>query len=134
MRAWLRRLAVTIGALVLATMGMVAITSAPASALPAGCSASYLCIYPDPNYSGGFGHFSGSNPDWRQFSTSTSNCGNGTWDNCISAAYNDGTSCTAHLWSSYSYTGSKLNISRGSGYPNLANVGFDDTTSSNNWC
>jgi len=125
---------VAVGALALTVLGMVAVTSSPASAVPAGCTATYLCIYPDPGYSGGFGHFSGSNPDWRLFSTSTHNCGNGNWDNCISAAFNDGTSCSAHLWSSYNYSGSELTISRGNGFSNLANQGFDDTTSSNSWC
>ena len=134
MRSLLRRLAVMAGALVLAGFGMVIVGVAPAGALPAGCTATYLCIYPDPGYSGGFGHFSGDNTNWNNFSTSTNNCGNGTWNDCISSAFNDGTSCTVWLWTDANYQGSTHSIARGTGYSRLADVGLNDNVSSNHWC
>jgi hypothetical protein len=134
MRNFLKRASVLISAFALAGLGFLAVDATNASAAPAGCSATYLCIYPDPGYSGGFGEFSGNNTNWNDYTTSKNNCGNGTWNDCVSAAYNDGTSCTVWLWTNAGYTGRSLSIARGTGYSNLASVNFDDTTSSNHWC
>jgi Peptidase inhibitor family I36 len=129
-----RRMLFGLATLLLATFGMVAVTAGPASAAPAGCTATFLCLYPDPGYSGGFGHVAGNNSNFNRLPTSTHNCGNGTWNDCISSAFNDGTSCTVWLWSAAGYSGRKLSIARGTGYRNLSTVNFDDVTSSNHWC
>jgi hypothetical protein len=129
-----RRILAGAAALVLTTVALAGLAATPASAAPPNCPAGALCIYPDPGYSGGLGTLYGNNPDFTRLPTSTHNCGNGTWDNCVSSAFNNGTQCTVYLFSGYSYTGVKHTLSRGDGYYNFHDVGFDDTLSSNRWC
>jgi hypothetical protein len=121
----------TVGTLTAAILGFAA---SPASAAPAGCSSTYFCFYADPDYSGGMGKVQGNNRHFSAFNTSTHNCGNGNWNDCVSSAYNNGTQCTVFLWSDADYRGRVLALARGQGYRNLRSVNFDDVLSSNHWC
>lgn len=119
------------GVMAAATMGFAA---APASAAPAGCPSSYFCFYADPDYSGGMGKVQGNNTHFSSFHTSTHNCGNGNWNDCVSSVFNNGTSCTVFLWSDADYQGKVLPLVRNQGYRNLKTQAFDDVLSSNHWC
>jgi hypothetical protein len=132
----LRRVSVAILAAAALTVGLLAASTVPAlaEAPPVGCPATYFCFYADPGYSGGMGKVQGDNANFKAFSTSTHNCGNGNWDNCVSSAYNNGTRCTVFLWSDAGYRGKMLTLAKGQGYSNLKSVNFDDTLSSNHWC
>ncbi|MFI5841868.1 peptidase inhibitor family I36 protein [Catenuloplanes sp. NPDC051500] len=111
--------------------------SAPVTTLaaPANCGATYLCFWNNTNYSDGPGKVSGSNTNWGNFSHSS--CPDGTWSDCASSIYNNGTSCVAHVYYYENYGAPVLNVSRGSGYASLGTIsGYDwnNNIRSNNWC
>lgn len=54
------------------------------------CPAGSFCVWKDANYSDGPGKFAGDNADWTNFSHSS--CSSGTWNNCASSGFNNGTS------------------------------------------
>jgi Peptidase inhibitor family I36 len=115
-------------------LGFVAMSAGSANAAPVGCPSTYFCFYADPDFSGGMGKVAGNNTHFSAFPTSTHNCGNGNWNDCVSSAFNNGRSCTVFLWSDANYAGRLLAIGRGTGYTNLRSVNFDDILSSNHWC
>ncbi|MFI9005764.1 peptidase inhibitor family I36 protein [Actinosynnema sp. NPDC053489] len=114
-----------------------ALRSAPEvvpTAAPAGCHSSNVCFWANNNYNDGPGELSGTNPDWRRFAHGS--CGGGTWNNCASSVYNNGTQCWADLWDGLDYAlGSRggLSLSRGTGIANLGSWDFDNAISSNSW-
>ncbi|WP_173019503.1 peptidase inhibitor family I36 protein [Streptomyces alkaliphilus] len=101
------------------------------SAAPSGCSATNVCFWSGTNYSGaGPGQLSGANPNWAVFSNSS--CPGGNWENCASSVYNNGTSCSAVLWTSRNYSGARLTLARGSGQTRLSST-MNNAISSNSW-
>lgn len=113
-----------------------AVVTAPA-AVPAGCSATFLCFWNNANFDDGPGKLSGTNSSWFDFSHSS--CPNGTWADCVSSIFNDGTSCTARVWFLAGFGGPTLEIARGSGISNLTTlpngVGgtWNDNIEANDW-
>lgn len=110
-------------------------TAAPAgdnaiTAAPPGCTATNVCFWNGTNYSDGPGRLSGSNSNWTAFSHSS--CPTGTWNDCASSVYNNGTSCSANLWTTANYGGSRLTLGIGSGQTALSST-MNNAISSNNW-
>ncbi|MGP4013813.1 peptidase inhibitor family I36 protein [Streptomyces sp. 4N124] len=76
--------------------------SAPAESAPANgssdvspqawtdCPLTYFCVWVDGNYQGPRGQFEESNLSWGSFYQSA--CPSGTWSNCASSGFNNGTS------------------------------------------
>lgn len=118
---------------------MTPATITPA-AVPSGCSATFLCFWVNINFNGGPGKLSGNNSSW--FAFSHSGCQNGTWADCASSLFNDGTQCTAHVYFLTGFGHPELSLSRGTGIANLVNVplgggvsgNWNDNIESNNWC
>lgn len=120
------------------TDGLTLTSAVPvaAAAAPPGCSAGNLCFWNGTGYSDGPGELSGSNSNWNAFSHSS--CPSGTWTNCASSLYNNGTSCTAVVWLSAGYTEGRESLARGQGVTNLATWNVDtgpwnNNISANNW-
>lgn len=118
--------------------GLTVTAAAPAvaAAAPSGCSAGNLCFWNGTGYSDGPGELAGSNSNWAVFSHST--CGSGTWNNCASSLYNNGTSCTAVVWLSAGYTEGNEYLAKGQGVTNLATWNTDtgpwnNNISANSW-
>ncbi|WP_369404422.1 peptidase inhibitor family I36 protein [Streptomyces albus] len=101
-----------------------------AAAAPAGCTSTNVCFWDGYNYSDGPGKLSGWNSNWSVFKTSR--CSDGDWENCASSVYNNGTSCSAVLWTGRSYSGSRLTLGRGSGQTRLSST-MNNAISSNSW-
>lgn len=104
------------------------------TAAPAGCTATNVCFWVHANFVDGPGRLSGTNPDWRAFGHAS--CGGGTWNNCASSVYNNGSRCWADLWDGFNYTlGARgsLSLNRGVGITNLVPWDFDNAISSNSW-
>ncbi|MFI5841550.1 hypothetical protein ACIA8K_17770 [Catenuloplanes sp. NPDC051500] len=124
--------------LILAAAAMLAVvlggtsgaSAAPASAAPPGCTAGYLCLWPSGTSSGPV-RISGSLPDWSVIIVSS--CPGGMLAGCpLSAAFNNGINCTAHLYTLANYVGARLDIPRAT----LVNLsgGSGNRFASNNWC
>lgn len=107
------------------------------AAVPAGCSATFLCFWNNAGFNDGPGKLSGTNSSWFDFSHGS--CPNGTWADCVSSIYNDGTSCTARVWFLTGFGAPSLEIARGSGISNLTTVqtglgvSWNDQIESNDW-
>lgn len=110
------------------------------AAVPSGCTATNLCFWVNINFNDGPGRLSGNNSSW--FAFSHSSCGNGTWADCASALFNDGTSCTAHVFFLTGFSGPELSLARGTGIANLTTRAlgggisgtWNDNIESNSWC
>lgn len=120
--------------------GAAAPATAGILAAPSGCTAGNLCFWVHDNWVDGPGRLDGNNADWGVYSHST--CQTGTWEDCASSLYNNGNSCTAHVYYLEDYQTPKLNISRQTGYNSLSAVAlgygvagnWNDNIRSNNWC
>lgn len=99
------------------------------SAVPPGCSSTNLCFWNNINFNDGPGQLSGTNSDWHDFSHSS--CQHGTWADCVSSIFNDGTSCTARVWVNAGFGGANLTIARGTGIADLTKVAVTSTVSWN---
>ncbi|MFI5841549.1 peptidase inhibitor family I36 protein [Catenuloplanes sp. NPDC051500] len=112
--------------------------AAAAAAAPPNCTPTNLCFWNYINYSDGPGRLSGSNPNWGAFSHAS--CPSGTWNDCASSLFNNGTSCTAHVYYYTNYGTPVHNIGIGGARTNLANYStglgntWDNNIRSNNWC
>lgn len=104
------------------------------------CPASDLCFWVNANWGGDMGRFAGSNPWWGDYSQSQ--CRGGTWNDCASALYNNGTQDNAIVYQNINYGGQAQCIEqRTTFYSDLAHNYYDngsgsnmnDSISSNNW-
>lgn len=106
-----------------------AVVAAPANATTKyGCKDTYLCAYRGSNYqdSTGPGPVADNNQDLTMYPKFR----------YMQSIFNNGTQCTAYLFSQTYYQGYKHTLSRGEGYPNLNNIPEFRTTGvqSNRWC
>ncbi|MEW2301359.1 peptidase inhibitor family I36 protein [Streptomyces sp. NPDC006655] len=99
------------------------------AAVPAGCSAGYLCFWVNAGYNDGPGKLSGSNANWTAFPHST--CQTKTWNDCASSLYNDGVNDNAVVYTDANYSGSSGTIARGTGGD--VSAAWNDVISSNSW-
>ncbi|MFF5408329.1 peptidase inhibitor family I36 protein [Streptomyces misionensis] len=123
----MKKLLVTGAALVSAALITLGATGGPASATTVhGCASQYLCAYESANYSSSPGPVKDNNADLRSYPKFR----------YMQSIYNNGTSCTAYLWSQPNYQGIVHSLSRGQGYPNLTNIPEFSSTGveSNAWC
>jgi len=123
-----------------AELTLTATVSAAVTAAPSGCSSGNLCFWNGTNYSDGPGELSNSNSNWHAFSHSscTASASGGTWTNCASSIYNNGTNCTAVVWLSAGYSEGNEYLARGQGVTNLATWNTDtgpwnNNISANSW-
>ena len=96
--------------------------------LPSG----YLCFWKDINYGGAMGKVAGNNLNFTAFRNSS--CQTGTWNDCISSVYNNGTRCNVAIYRDANYLGGGLTVPRQTGIANLGSYGLNDAISSNRWC
>jgi peptidase inhibitor family I36 len=107
------------------------------AAVPAGCTSTNLCFWNNAGFNDGPGRLSGTNSSW--FSFSHSSCPNGTWADCVSSIFNDGSSCTARVWFLSGFGAPTLSIARGNGFSNLTQVqtglgvSWNDEIEANDW-
>jgi hypothetical protein len=120
----LRRGAGIAGALALTVAGIaVPAQAAQAAGVEAvgDCPSSYACLWTLTNYTGT--RWQGMNPN----PTVSAALNDNSW-----SAYNNGVNCTVHWYTGTSYTGSRLDMARGTGLPDLGS--WRDVISSMNWC
>lgn len=106
---------------------------------PPGCTATHLCFWVNVNFSDGPGQLAGTNASWFAFPERA--CQTGTWADCASSLYNDGTQCTARVWFLQNFGGPSLEIARGDGFSDLVNVpisgipgaNWNDNIEANDW-
>jgi len=97
-----------------------------------GCPSGYLCFWKDINYGGAMGKVAGNNMNFTAFRNSS--CQTGTWNDCISSVYNNGTRCNVAIYRDANYLGGGLTVPRQTGIANLGSYGLNDAISSNRWC
>lgn len=123
----MKNVLLTAAALVSTSLVTVGAAGGPASAATFhGCAAQYLCAYQSVKYSSTAGPVKDNNADLTSYPKFR----------YMESIYNNGTSCTAYLWSQPNYQGVMHTLSRGQGYPNLNNIPQFATTGveSNSWC
>ena len=54
------------------------------------CTSTYFCFWTDINFGGPMGKVAGNNPTWTAFRQAA--CPTGTWNDCASSGFNNGTS------------------------------------------
>ncbi|MFG1807454.1 peptidase inhibitor family I36 protein [Streptomyces sp. NPDC049040] len=110
-----------------------------APAAKSDCPAGSFCVWVNSNYSDGPAKFSGNNSDWTQFSHAS--CASGTWNNCATSGFNNGTSgLGVVVWQLVGGSGDGACLPRGwalsdfQGYvwPNTTDS-FNDSISANVW-
>jgi hypothetical protein len=140
-RASSGRIATIAAALALAG-GALTATAATATAapqtVPAGCGSGNFCFWNNANFNDGPGQVSGNNANFTVFSHSS--CPYGTWNDCISSVYNNGTSgLGVNVYRDANYLGPSFCVSDNSGYAYLptyytnTTVVLNDSISSNKW-
>jgi hypothetical protein len=102
------------------------------------CHSSYFCVWVDINYGGGLIEFGGNVADYTQWANVT--CYQRNWDDCASAAENDGTSgLGVYVYQNTQYTGGNFCIPQGVTVPDFTTkhfsngVGLNDAVSSHRW-
>jgi hypothetical protein len=103
------------------------------------CPSTYLCFWVNSGFTANWGKFAGNNPSWGAYSQSE--CAGGTWNDCASSLYNNGSTEQALVWQNNSYKGGYACVARGTTmYSNLANwtyannsASMNDSISSNDW-
>lgn len=137
----------------LATLGLTALTltalpgtaqasepdrGAPSPLAAPACDSSYFCFWVNINFGGDRGQVAGNNPTWTRFSEPT--CPSGTWNDCASSGFNNGTSgLGVRVYENANYTGRSTCLPKG-WYGNFTGKYWDGTTtnindkiSSNRW-
>jgi hypothetical protein len=79
----------------------------------ASCPASYLCVWVNSNFGGDRGKFEDKNTNWTEFKDhecyypAAAHDADGTWNDCASSAYDNGTSSTPYavVWQNVNYSG-----------------------------
>ncbi len=139
---------------VIATGAMLAASAVPAaaSALPvpathaapnapaasATCVSGYFCFWVNAGYVGARGQLAGNNSNWTVFAQSQ--CKGGTWNDCASAGYNDGSSGDGVIvYQNAGFGGGAFCFPQFSVAPNFTQyefsngAGLNDAVSSNQW-
>jgi len=114
---------------VLATAGGIA-AGVAGTASAASCPSTYACGWKDSGFGLPRGQWAGTNPNFQAFGEPA--CQTNTWNDCISADANSGTSCTVHFWTDAGYIGTPHSVGRGVFESSIGS--FNDKYSSNNWC
>jgi hypothetical protein len=110
-----------------------------APAVKSDCPATYFCVWNSSGYSDGPAKFAGNNTNWGNFSHSS--CPSGTWNDCASSGFNNGTSgFGVEVWQNINYGGASACLPRGWSLNNFAgfvypgtSVSFNNSISSNFW-
>jgi hypothetical protein len=103
------------------------------------CPQTYFCVWVDGNYQGPRGQFQDSNPSWGSFYQSA--CRSGTWSDCASSGFNNGTSgMGVVVWDESGYYGHSRCLPKGWRHPYFTQVywgdgsaNINDKISSNEW-
>ncbi|MFH8973320.1 peptidase inhibitor family I36 protein [Streptomyces sp. NPDC017890] len=120
-----KTLAATLGAVVLAGLGISA-TATPASAAWSDCDPGALCAYLSDNGGGTPGQVFGDNANLEQYDKF----------NNAESLYNNGNSCDAHIFDETNYRGNNFILGRGWMIGNLDGVysgTYADDVASNKW-
>jgi hypothetical protein len=114
----------------ISVLGVVAsgpTAEAATSSAPSGCSAGDFCFWNNINYNDGPGRVSGDNTSFWAFPHSS--CPNGTWANCISSVFNNGTSgMGVDVYDQTGYNGDHYCVPDNVGLPNLTEVDYTGTS------
>lgn len=103
------------------------------------CPQTYFCVWVDGNYQGPRGQFQGSNASWGMFDQAA--CRSGTWHDCASSGFNNGTSgMGVVVWDESGQYGLTRCLPKGWRHPYFTQVHWDGTStpindriSSNEW-
>ena len=103
------------------------------------CPITYFCVWNSSGYTDGPGKFGGNNANWSNFSHSS--CPTGTWNNCASSGYNNGTSgLGVGVWNGVNYGGASACLPQGWSLSNFAgyvwpgtSISFNNAIGSNFW-
>lgn len=138
-----RRVA-TIGAALALAGGAAVLTGGAAQAaqttpaVPSGCGSGNFCFWNNANFDDGPGQVSGDNANYTEFPHAS--CPYGTWNDCISSLYNNGTSgLGVDVFLDANYGLPDMCIPDNSGYAVLpeyypgTSVVLNDSISSNLW-
>jgi peptidase inhibitor family I36 len=109
-------------------------------AAPANCPSGFVCIYPDLDFTGHVGTFSGSNASWgADFAAPpTGTCvagvtaapdNKGGWNDCVSSLYNH-TGVTFTFYVDNNCSGASFSLAPNTGRSNLGGTQFNDALSS----
>jgi hypothetical protein len=143
------------GAMGSVTLGLLFFAgSLPAVAAPAepagaaaddiwGCPSSYACFWAGAHMAPPMGKVSENNKNFGNLPYS-SGCTSGSWNDCISAVDNNGTTCTVYWFMDADYKGRWHSLHKGDYVTDLsssspppigyADPSFNDAISSNRWC
>jgi len=128
----MRRFTLLFAALVLSVGTVVSIPAVPASAAVTDCNPGQLCVWNNTSYTDGPGRFSGSNSNWNNFPHGSCTY-NGTWNNCASSGFNDGTTgLGVILWETIGYTEGQFCMPQGLQVANFGNRTFNNGHNLNN--
>lgn len=126
-------------AVILSIGAVINIPAIPAGAAVTDCNPGQLCVWVNTSYNGGPGRFTGNNSNWNNF-PHTSCTYNGTWNNCASSGFNDGTTgLGVQLWETIGYADGVFCMPQGTQIANFGNRTFNnghslnDRVSANFW-
>ena len=123
--SWARKMGALAVALVAATAGAV-ISAGPASAaVPGGCPSGSTCLWTAPGY---VADGTGSPYTYLSFAHCIDNLSNYGYGGNVSSAYNNGNTDASYLYKGAYESGSRIKITKGSGYSRLATYDFNDNT------
>ena len=105
-----------------------------------GCNSGNLCFWNGINFNDGPGQVAGNNQDWRLFPKQTCPSPGHTWSDCVSSLFNNGNFDAVDVYQNINYGGAAACIAKGTGfadltqfvYPNTT-INMNDTISSNFW-